>query len=59
MNKIIYNIILDKKPSKVWPQEGRIIFNTFYLRYEPDAPFVLNNLNFNIAPAEKVTCKIR
>ncbi|CAI6363288.1 unnamed protein product [Macrosiphum euphorbiae] len=44
----------DKKPSKVWPREGRIIFNTFYLRYEPDAPFVLNNLNFNIAPAEKV-----
>ncbi|XP_016663044.1 probable multidrug resistance-associated protein lethal(2)03659 [Acyrthosiphon pisum] len=44
----------DKKPSITWPQEGQIIFKTFYLRYDPDAPFVLNNLNINIAPAEKV-----
>ncbi|XP_022166667.1 probable multidrug resistance-associated protein lethal(2)03659 isoform X2 [Myzus persicae] len=44
----------DKKPSKIWPHEGQIIFKTFYLRYDQDAPFILNNLNFNIAPAEKV-----
>lgn len=59
MNKMIYNIILDKKPSKIWPHEGQITFKTYYMRYDPDAPFVLNNLNFNIAPAEKVICKIR
>lgn len=47
-------ITLDKKPSKIWPHEGQIIFKTFYLRYDQDAPFILNNLNFNIAPAEKV-----
>jgi len=53
LNKIS-KIILDKKPSKIWPREGRITFKQFYLRYEPNAPFVLNALNFNIAPAEKV-----
>ncbi|CAH1738398.1 unnamed protein product [Aphis gossypii] len=44
----------DKKPSKIWPREGQITFKQFYLRYDPDAPFVLNALNFNIAPAEKI-----
>lgn len=56
---MIYNIILDKKPSKIWPHEGQITFKTYYMRYDPDVPFVLNNLNFNIEPAEKVICKIR
>ncbi|KAL5236136.1 hypothetical protein ACI65C_003546 [Semiaphis heraclei] len=44
----------DKKPSKIWPHEGQIEFKKFYMRYDPDAPFVLNDLNVNIAPAEKI-----
>lgn len=60
LNDFFFNIYitLDKKPSTIWPHEGQIIFKTFYLRYDPDASFVLNDLNFNIAPAEKVICLI-
>ncbi|XP_025202348.1 probable multidrug resistance-associated protein lethal(2)03659 isoform X2 [Melanaphis sacchari] len=43
-----------KKPPKIWPHKGQIIFKKLYLRYDQDAPFVLNDLNFNIAPAEKI-----
>lgn len=43
-----------KKPSRDWPQNGKIIFKNVYLRYIPEDPPVLKNLSFEIQPAEKV-----
>lgn len=51
-------IFLDKKPSKEWPKNGQIKFKNFYLRYSPETPFVLKNLNFNIESMEKVIINI-
>lgn len=48
------NIFLDKKPPKEWPQKGQIKFQNFYLRYSPDTPHVLKNLNINVESTEKV-----
>lgn len=46
---------IDKKPPKEWPLKGQIKFKEFYLRYSPDTPHVLKNLNLNIESMEKVT----
>lgn len=55
---ILYQTFSDKKPPKEWPDKGQITFNSFYLRYGTDTPYVLNNLNINIEPTEKVILKI-
>lgn len=47
-------LCLDKRPPKEWPQKGQIIFEKFYLRYSPDMPHVLKNLNIKIESMEKV-----
>ncbi|GFT92903.1 hypothetical protein TNCV_740601 [Trichonephila clavipes] len=44
----------DKKPPKAWPKKGYIIYQNVNLRYAPDEPPVLKNLNFEIYPEEKV-----
>lgn len=44
----------DKKPPKDWPAKGEIKFVRLYLRYAPEDPPVLKNLNFLIKPREKV-----
>ncbi|XP_018576445.1 probable multidrug resistance-associated protein lethal(2)03659 isoform X2 [Anoplophora glabripennis] len=44
----------DKKPSSKWPEFGKIEFRNIYLRYFPEDPPVLQNLNFTIFPKEKV-----
>nr|CAD7256242.1 unnamed protein product [Timema shepardi] len=44
----------DKKPSKAWPSEGNISFNSVFLRYDKHEKPVLKNLNFNIRSSEKV-----
>ncbi|VVC32175.1 Hypothetical protein CINCED_3A023482 [Cinara cedri] len=44
----------DIKPPKEWPNEGKIIFKHFYLRYDLDTPHVLKDLNIVIEPTEKV-----
>lgn len=44
----------DTSDSENWPQFGRISFNHTYLRYSPDDDPVLNDLNFEIKPGEKV-----
>lgn len=49
--------IIDKKPTEEWPNEGKIIFKHFYLRYDPNTPYVLKDLNIVIQPTEKVICK--
>lgn len=42
------------RPNKDWPQHAKIILTNFHLRFVPDAPDVLRDLNFKIYPGEKV-----
>ncbi|XP_055848004.1 probable multidrug resistance-associated protein lethal(2)03659 [Episyrphus balteatus] len=42
------------KPPVDWPNKGKIEFNDFKLRYSPEEPVVLNDLNFVIKPREKI-----
>ncbi|XP_022166661.1 multidrug resistance-associated protein 4-like isoform X2 [Myzus persicae] len=44
----------DEKQFPKWISEGRIIFKNFYLRYGPDTAYVLNNLNIDIEPMQKI-----
>ncbi|VVC32373.1 Hypothetical protein CINCED_3A009972 [Cinara cedri] len=44
----------DKSPPKDWPIHGKIVFLNYYLRYNPDMPHVLKNLNITILPTEKI-----
>lgn len=48
------HIFIVKTPPKEWPDSGQIVFQNFHLRYSPDSPYVLKNLNFQIQPMEKV-----
>ncbi|KAL3281370.1 hypothetical protein HHI36_004580 [Cryptolaemus montrouzieri] len=43
-----------KKPALTWPERGKIIFKNLFLKYSPNDPPVLKNLNFTIQPREKV-----
>ncbi|KAK4880384.1 hypothetical protein RN001_008530 [Aquatica leii] len=43
-----------KKPSDSWPEKGKIQFYKIFLRYFPQDPPVLKNLNFTVKPLEKV-----
>ena len=42
------------KPRSSWPDQGQITFLNVNLKYDPDKPPVLRNLNFKIEPKEKV-----
>lgn len=44
----------DNKPPPSWPHEGVIRGEQVGLRYAPDAPLVLKNINFVIHAKEKV-----
>nr|XP_023011971.1 multidrug resistance-associated protein 4-like [Leptinotarsa decemlineata]XP_023011972.1 multidrug resistance-associated protein 4-like [Leptinotarsa decemlineata] len=43
-----------KKPPRDWPNRGAITFKSTYLRYAPELPVVLKNLNTEIKPCEKI-----
>ncbi|CAH1105147.1 unnamed protein product [Psylliodes chrysocephalus] len=43
-----------KEPSEYWPEKGKVEFNKMSLKYAPEDPYVLKNLNFVIEPNEKV-----
>ncbi|KAG5868529.1 hypothetical protein JTB14_032276 [Gonioctena quinquepunctata] len=43
-----------KKPRESWPEEGKLEFKHVFLKYFPQDPFVLKDLNFVIQPREKV-----
>ncbi|CAG9825399.1 unnamed protein product [Phaedon cochleariae] len=43
-----------KVPPKPWPEHGMLEFQSVYLRYATNEPYVLNNLTFKIKPREKV-----
>ncbi|XP_044753081.1 ATP-binding cassette sub-family C member 4-like isoform X2 [Coccinella septempunctata] len=42
------------EPLPGWPEEGKIVFDDVGLRYDPELPLVLKNLNLTIQPKEKV-----
>ena len=41
-------------PGESWPQEGRVLFSGFCMRYRDGLPLVLNGLSFEVQPREKV-----
>ena len=41
-------------PPEQWPNEGGLTLRNLSLKYLKDAPNVLNNISFNVAPKEKV-----
>ncbi|KAJ8954550.1 hypothetical protein NQ318_000784 [Aromia moschata] len=43
-----------REPPKFWPEKGVIEFRNMCLRYSPNDPYVLQNLNFKIKSSEKV-----
>ncbi|KAF5273657.1 hypothetical protein FQR65_LT04657 [Abscondita terminalis] len=48
-----FDSIPTKKPSRDWPQHGRVEFKNVVLSYVPDE-IVLNNLNFVVESGDKV-----
>lgn len=45
---------LSVEPMSEWPDQGKIVFDEVGLRYDPELPLVLKDLNFIIQPKEKV-----
>ncbi|XP_050504204.1 ATP-binding cassette subfamily C member 4 [Diabrotica virgifera virgifera] len=43
-----------KKPPRNWPEKGRIIFKNTYLKYAPELPPVLKDLNIEVNSGEKI-----
>lgn len=43
-----------KEPPKYWPEKGHIKFNNVRLRYSQEDPYVLDNINFEVQPKEKI-----
>uniref|UniRef100_A0A0U9HSH2 Putative ABCC protein n=1 Tax=Chrysomela populi TaxID=154003 RepID=A0A0U9HSH2_CHRPP len=43
-----------KKPPRNWPEHGAVTFRNTYLKYAPELPPVLKNLNIQIQPGEKI-----
>ena len=44
----------DKLIKENWPQDGKIRFENYYVRYRPNTEIVLKNLNFTVNPREKI-----
>jgi ATP-binding cassette subfamily C (CFTR/MRP) protein 1 len=42
------------KLNQSWPNEGKIQFKHYNLKYNPDNEFVLNDINVEIKPGEKI-----
>ena len=59
---IAYTKIIQEKPDVmekdeelgIWPSEGSIRFENYYVQYRPETEIVLKNLNFEIFPKEKI-----
>lgn len=46
--------IPETEPPKEWPQRGSINFKNVNMRYRPELPYVLKNVNLNIKEHEKI-----
>ncbi|EGO03880.1 hypothetical protein SERLA73DRAFT_84054 [Serpula lacrymans var. lacrymans S7.3] len=45
---------IEPRPPSSWPENGAITCDNLVIRYAPELPNVLHNINFNIHPGEKV-----
>ncbi|KAG6899520.1 hypothetical protein C0995_005779, partial [Termitomyces sp. Mi166 len=45
---------IEPRPPASWPSEGAVECQDLVIRYAPELPDVLHNLNFSIRPGEKV-----
>lgn len=41
-------------PEENWPANGEIIFNNVSMKYRPELPYVLKNINMNILKTQKI-----
>ena len=41
-------------PGSQWPQQGRLVFDNFCMRYREGLPLVLKGLSFDVQPQEKI-----
>lgn len=44
----------DRKPAHSWPKDGKVEFKHVFLKYFPQEPFVLKDLNFTILSQGKI-----
>ena len=49
------DIIDDSRPSKCWPEEGRIEFDRYSTRYREGLDLVLRDISFDIPGGQKVS----
>jgi ABC-type multidrug transport system fused ATPase/permease subunit len=48
-------VIEDTRPAPSWPDQGRVNFLNYSVKYREELDFVLKNINCNIQPSEKVS----
>ncbi|XP_063924548.1 probable multidrug resistance-associated protein lethal(2)03659 [Zophobas morio] len=41
-------------PPSAWPAEGKILFQSVFIRYSPEKPFVLRNISVDFQAGEKI-----
>lgn len=46
--------IPENDPAEDWPQHGKIEFKDVSMRYRPELPFVLKNINLSVREQEKI-----
>jgi ATP-binding cassette, subfamily C (CFTR/MRP), member 4 len=42
--------------GKNWPKDGKLTFNSVFMRYNKDLNHVLKGVTFEILPGEKIGC---
>lgn len=47
-------IIEDNRPAQEWPSAGRVVARNLSIRYRPELPLVLRDVNFEVLPGEHV-----
>jgi len=46
----------DNFEKNKWPQKGEIEMSKVYMKYRPDADYVIKDLNLEVKPGEKIGC---
>ncbi|EPX71531.1 glutathione S-conjugate-exporting ATPase Abc2 [Schizosaccharomyces octosporus yFS286] len=47
-------VIPDHRPSDEWPYQGAVKFDHYSVRYRPNLPLVLDDINVDVKPREKI-----
>ena len=47
-------IIAESRPTPQWPDQGKIDFVNYSVKYREELDFVLKDININIMPNEKI-----